>query len=101
MSDAVWFVVLFGGFFVLRCIAATIFFLMILPVGVRCPHCDAVTVRVQSRGWNLLMPWFRTSWCLECGWDGLLRNGGEQSAGTPGSASASSAIRDRETRRTT
>jgi hypothetical protein len=28
---------------------------------------------VQSRGWNLLMPWFRTSWCFECGWDGLLR----------------------------
>jgi hypothetical protein len=75
MSDAAWFVLLFGGFFVVRCIAATFFFLMILPVGVRCPHCDAVTVRVQSRGWNLLMPWFRTSWCYECGWEGLLRHG--------------------------
>jgi hypothetical protein len=30
---------------------------------------------VQSRGWNLLMPWFRTSWCYECGWHGLLRQG--------------------------
>lgn len=96
MSDAVWFVILFGGFFVLRCIAATIFFLMILPAGVRCPHCDAVTVRVQSRGWNLLMPWFRTSWCLECGWDGLLRHGDEPSADAPGSVPASRALRDRE-----
>ena len=74
MSDAVIFVVVFGGFFVLRLIAATIVFLLILPDGVRCPNCDAVTVRVQSAGWNRLMPWFRTSWCYECGWDGLLRD---------------------------
>ena len=74
MSDAVIFVVVFGGFFVLRLIAATIVFLLILPDGVRCPNCDAITVRVQSAGWNRLMPWFRTSWCYECGWDGLLRD---------------------------
>ena len=73
MSDAVIFVVVFGGLFILRIIAATVVFLLILPEGVRCPNCDAVTVRVQSAGWNRLMPWFRTSWCYECGWDGLLR----------------------------
>lgn len=73
MTDAMWFGVIFVGFFILRIIAATIFFLSILPDGVHCPNCNAVTVRVQSRGWNLLMPWFRTSWCFECGWDGLLR----------------------------
>ena len=73
MSDGVLFAVLFLGFFVLRIIAATVFFFYILPTGVRCPHCDAVTLRVKSRGWNALMPWFRTSWCYECGWDGLLR----------------------------
>lgn len=75
MSDAVLFAVIFVGFFVLRLIAATIVFLLILPRGDRCPNCDAVTLRVQSRGWNVLMPWFRTSWCYECGWDGLLRRG--------------------------
>ena len=73
MTDAVWFGVIFVGFFILRIIAATIFFLAILPDGVHCPNCNGITVRVQSRGWNLLMPWFRTSWCFECGWDGLLR----------------------------
>lgn len=73
MSENVWFGVVFIGFFLLRIAAATAFFLLILPAGVRCPHCDAATVRVQSRGWNLLMPWFRTSWCFECGWEGLLR----------------------------
>ena len=73
MSDSVLFGVLFMGFFVLRIIAATAFFLCILPSGVHCPHCNAETIRVQSRGWNLLMPWFRTSWCFDCGWEGLLR----------------------------
>ena len=73
MSDAVLFVLLFGGFFVLRIIVATIVFLYILPEGVRCPNCDAVTLHVRSRAWNTLMPWFRTSWCIDCGWDGLLR----------------------------
>jgi hypothetical protein len=73
MSDAAIFVVVFGGFFILRIIAATLVFLWILPDGNRCPNCDAVTVRVQSAGWNRLMPWFRTSWCHECGWEGLLR----------------------------
>lgn len=75
MSDAVLFAVIFVGFFVLRVIAATVVFLLLLPRGDRCPNCNAVTLRVQSRGWNLLMPWFRTSWCMDCGWDGLLRRG--------------------------
>jgi hypothetical protein len=30
---------------------------------------------VKSPGWNMLMPWFRTSWCYACGWRGLLRHG--------------------------
>ena len=75
MGDAVLFSIIFGGFFVLRFIAATVFFFYILPQGDRCPNCDAVTLRVQSTGWNVLMPWFRTSWCYECGWHGLLRKG--------------------------
>ena len=73
MSDAVLFAVAFVGFFILRAIAATVIFFFILPAGDRCPMCDARTFRVQSRGWNLLMPWFRTSWCPDCGWEGLLR----------------------------
>lgn len=73
MSDSVLFVLLFGGFFVLRIIIATVVFLYILPDGDRCPNCDAVTLHMRSRAWNALMPWFRTSWCFECGWEGLLR----------------------------
>ena len=69
------FAVVLVAFFVLRIVVATIVFFFILPDGDRCPICDEVTLRVQSRGWNTLMPWFRTSWCLGCNWEGLHRHG--------------------------
>ena len=75
MSDAVIFGLIFAGFFVLRGIAATVIFFYLLPEGDRCLNCDAVTLRVQSRVWNRLLPRFRTSWCYECGWHGMLRQG--------------------------
>jgi hypothetical protein len=75
MSDAVIFLLIFVGFFVLRGIAATVVFFYILPDGDRCPNCDAVTLRVQSSFLNRVLPRFRTSWCYECGWHGMLREG--------------------------
>ena len=75
MGDAVIFVLIFGGFFILRAIAATIVFYFLLPEGDRCPNCDAPTLRVQSPGWNRVVPQVRTSWCYECDWHGLLRHG--------------------------
>jgi hypothetical protein len=75
MSDALVFGIVFIAFVVLRIVAATIFFFCLLPDGDRCPNCDTPTLRIQSRGWNLLLPWFRTSWCYACNWEGLLRNG--------------------------
>jgi hypothetical protein len=67
------FAVVLVAFFVLRVVVATIAFFFILPDGDRCPICDDVTLRVQSKGWNTLMPWFRTSWCMRCNWEGLHR----------------------------
>ncbi len=75
MSDALIFVVIFGGFFVLRLVIATLVFYWMLPDENRCPNCDAVTLRVESKAWNRLLPWFRTSWCYQCQWEGLLRHG--------------------------
>lgn len=75
MSDAALFVLVFGGLFVLRIVAATVVFLALLPRGDRCPMCDHATVRVESLLFDHLMPWFRKSWCLTCGWVGLLRRG--------------------------
>lgn len=83
MLEAVLAIVIIGGFFVLRGVAATVFFFYILPVGDRCPNCDGITIRVESKGWNSLLPWFRTSWCLDCGWHGLLRHGPLSEAPVP------------------
>jgi hypothetical protein len=91
MSDAVLFAVAFVGFFVLRAIAATVIFFFILPAGDHCPMCDAQTFRVQSKGWNLLMPWFRTSWCADCGWEGLLRHQGRDAPTVPHKPTSSQA----------
>lgn len=75
MSDAVWFAIAFAGFFILRGILTTWMFLFLLPEGNHCPNCDEITLRIELRGWNRILPWFRTSWCYRCGWEGLLRNG--------------------------
>ena len=75
MSDAAIFLVIFAGLFVLRIVAATAVFFVLLPKGDRCPHCDSATVRVQSWLLDRTMPWFRSSWCYECGWEGVLRRG--------------------------
>ena len=69
------FAVVLIAFFALRIVVATLVFFFILPDGDRCPICDEVTLRVQSKGWNTLMPWFRTSWCMRCNWEGLHRLG--------------------------
>jgi len=75
MWDAILAILIIGGFFILRAILATVFFYYLLPEGDRCPNCDAPTLRVESKAWNRLLPKFRTSWCYECGWHGLLRHG--------------------------
>jgi len=80
MSDAVWFLVVFVGFTLLRLGVATAFFYAVLEDDDRCPECDAVTIRIRARGWNLLMPWFRTSYCFDCGWEGLLRHSSARTA---------------------
>ena len=74
MSDALLFTLIFGGLFVLRIILATIFFALILPADDHCPNCDSPTLRLASAV-DRVLPWFRRSWCLRCGWHGVLRRG--------------------------
>ena len=45
MWDAVLCILIIGGFFVLRAVFATIFFLLLIPQSNHCPNCDAVTLR--------------------------------------------------------
>ncbi len=82
MSSVLIFAAVFVGFFVLRGIAATIMFYFLLPDSDRCPMCDEPTLRVAEPAWNRMLPWFRTSWCYCCGWEGLLRPGPGDAAKT-------------------
>jgi hypothetical protein len=83
MLEALVALAVLGGFFVLRAIAATWVFFYLLPEGDRCPNCDAVTLRMESKRFNRVFPWFRSSWCLDCGWHGLLRTGPLSPTPTP------------------
>jgi hypothetical protein len=75
MSDIAIFVLVLGGMFVLRFVAATVVFYYILPDDDHCPNCDAATARIQA-GWiGRLVPHLRNSWCMRCGWEGFLREG--------------------------
>lgn len=75
MSDALIFVSVFAALLVLRVMAATVVFVFLLPQGDRCPLCDAPTLRMAHAVWNRIAPFFRTSWCPACGWEGMLRHG--------------------------
>jgi hypothetical protein len=74
MSDVFLFSLIFGGLLLIRVVMATVFFALILPAGDHCLNCDAPTIRVAS-AFDRLFPWFRRSWCLRCGWHGVLRRG--------------------------
>lgn len=87
MSDAVIFGVVFVAFFLLRLVATTVFFFFILDEGRACPQCNGDTLRVQSPLLERLLPWFRSSWCPDCGWEGLLRISPSDGVQVPGATS--------------
>jgi hypothetical protein len=69
---------LFAGVFVAIRFAtiwmATKMFIAMIPDGDCCPICDSVTLPIARDGWwKILGPRFRRSWCLGCGWEGVLR----------------------------
>jgi len=73
MSDAAIFSLVLGGLFVLRIVAATVVFVLILPRGDRCPLCDAVTLRVDAPALRRFHLPLVKRWCLACGWEGIMR----------------------------
>lgn len=73
MQHALIFGAIFVAFFVLRFVAATVFFLFLLDDQGRCPNCDADTLRVEAPWMERLTPFLRASWCPACGWEGTLR----------------------------
>ena len=45
----------------------------LLPPGPLCPHCRVEMVPVRNRFIDRLLPIVQRRWCLECGWNGIVR----------------------------
>src|SRR5437762_4501176 len=46
---------------------------LLLPRGPLCPHCAIEMVPLRNRFLDRLLPVLQRRWCLECGWDGVVR----------------------------
>src|SRR5213592_2547072 len=46
---------------------------LLLPRGPLCPHCAVEMVPLRNRFFDRLLPALQRRWCLECGWDGVVR----------------------------
>ena len=47
---------------------------LLLPRGPLCPHCGIeMVVPLRNRFFDRLLPALQRRWCLECGWDGVVR----------------------------
>ncbi|MES2525360.1 MAG: hypothetical protein V4617_21900 [Gemmatimonadota bacterium] len=73
-TDAWTFIALFVGIRIAFIWLATKAFIAMIPDGDCCPMCDSYTLPIERSGWwRVLGPRFRRSWCLDCGWEGVLR----------------------------
>jgi hypothetical protein len=45
----------------------------LLPRGPLCPHCQIEMVPIRNRFFDRLLPVLQRRWCLECGWNGIVR----------------------------
>jgi len=46
---------------------------LVLPAGSLCPHCKTDMVPIRNRFLDRLLPVLQRRWCLECGWNGVVR----------------------------
>lgn len=46
---------------------------LLLPRGRACPRCGEPMAALRNRFINHVLPWLERRWCLECGWDGVVR----------------------------
>ena len=45
----------------------------LLPPGPLCPHCKVEMVPIRNRFFDRFLPAIQRRWCLECGWNGIVR----------------------------
>lgn len=49
---------------------------LLLPRGPLCPHCSNEMMPIRNRFFDRLLPVLQRRWCLECGWNGVVRRVG-------------------------
>src|SRR5438067_13499132 len=67
----------------LRVAIVTAVVYLLLPQGALCPHCNVEMVAVRNRVLDRLVPVLQRRWCLECGWNGVVRRVRSPHARTP------------------
>lgn len=73
-ADAAIFIGVFAIIRVAMIWLATHMFLALIPDGNECPLCNGDTLALEKGRWSrLLGKQFRRSWCIDCGWEGLLQ----------------------------
>lgn len=48
---------------------------LLLPPGPLCPQCRSAMLPLRNRFLDRLLPAIQRRWCLECGWNGVVRRG--------------------------
>ncbi len=46
---------------------------LLLPRGPVCPHCGDEMLPIRNRLVDGMLPLLQRRWCLECGWNGIVR----------------------------
>src|SRR5256885_3379174 len=67
----------------LRVAIVTAVVYLLLPQGPLCPHCNFEMVAIRNRALDRLVPALQRRWCLECGWNGVVRRVGTPRARAP------------------
>ena len=67
---------------VMRVAIVTAVVYLLLPPGPLCPHCEVEMVAIRNRFFDRMLRIVQRRWCLECGWNGLVRRGPSRVAPT-------------------
>lgn len=65
-------VLVFASLVLIRLVALGLIVFVALSVGPRCPACRGETIHVYTQ-WQRYAPRLERRWCMECGWEGLVR----------------------------
>ena len=57
----------------LRIAIVTAVVYLLLPQGRSCPHCGGEMTAIRNRFFDRVLSALERRWCVECGWDGIVR----------------------------